>query len=265
MANVRLAAQRARRFVLAVTRRDPDESFWLLLRIGHWLVPTYRFKRPCMAWWNDEDFTRYLRRFGLLGGLNSDRRWMVQQLVRLIEKVPGNTAECGSFKGSTSYLIMRMTSAHAADANRTHYVFDSFEGLSQPAAADGSHWEQGDLTATEDELRANLREFDGRFVVRKGWIPDGFAGMEPQQFAFVHIDVDLYEPTRDSLAFFYPQLAAGAVVLIDDYGSTLCPGATRAADEFLAERPEKMISLSSGGGFFIKGVETQPALHPLPT
>ena len=38
------------------------------------------------------------------------------------------------------------------------------------------------------------------FTLMKGWIPTRFQEVADRHFAFVHIDVDLYEPTRDSLA-----------------------------------------------------------------
>jgi len=85
-----------------------------------------------------------------------------------------------------------------------------------------------------------------------------FPEVADRRFAFVHIDVDLHQPTKDSVDFFYPRLAAGGVLLCDDYGSTWCPGATRACDEFLADKPEKMIRLDAAGGFLIKGTSTGP-------
>jgi hypothetical protein len=35
-----------------------------------------------------------------------------------------------------------------------------------------------------------------------------------------------------------------------------CPGATKAIEEFLRDKPEKMLFLPDGGGFFVKGVAT---------
>ena len=48
----------------------------------------------------------------------------------------------------------------------------------------------------------------------------------------------------------------------DDYACTTCPGATKALDDFLKDRPEKMIALDAGAGFFIKGqvVQETPSL-----
>ena len=77
--------------------------------------------------------------------------------------------------------------------------------------------------------------------------------MADRKFALVHIDVDLHAPTRDSLEFFYPRMSEGGVIIVDDYGSSLCPGATLAVDTLLADKPEKMISLVDGGGFLVKG------------
>jgi hypothetical protein len=50
----------------------------------------------------------------------------------------------------------------------------------------------------------------------------------------------------------------GGIFVCDDYGFLTCPGATKAMDEFLLTKREKMISLPGGGGFFIKGCVTAP-------
>ena len=80
--------------------------------------------------------------------------------------------------------------------------------------------------------------------------------MAAKQFSFVHVDVDLEQPTRDSIEFFYDRLTIGAIFLCDDYACTTCPGATAVIDEYLKAKPEKMIRLPGGGGFFIKGTKT---------
>jgi len=222
--------------------------------MGRLLVPAYRFKWPQMDWWEDKSFNRYLERFGESGWLNTDRRWMLSQLLRLTEAVPGDTAECGVFKGASSYLIC---SANVQSTQkRWHFVFDSFEGLSAPVGSDGDHWKAGDLTVSEDLVQQNLSDFT-EFSLHKGWIPERFPDAAERSFSFVHIDVDVMEPTRDSVGFFYPRLNDGGVLLCDDYGCTTCPGATECIDAYLEDKPEKMIALTAGGGFFIKGLQTR--------
>ena len=228
--------------------------FRLLTEIGRKLVPQYRFSWPYLDWWNDAPFNSYLRRFDELNGFNTDRRYMLYQLMRLVEGVPGDTVECGSLEGAGSYLIHLMNNRAATHA-RWHHVFDSFEGLSSPGESDGEHWNQGDLSVSMEQVGKNMGDFD-RYTLYQGWIPSRFAEVQDKHFAFVHIDVDLYQPTFDAIEFFYPKLSEGAVILCDDYGSSLCPGATRAIDEYLSDKPEKMLYMTCGSGFMIKGPET---------
>lgn len=228
--------------------------FKLLVKLGSLIYKQYPFKWAQLDWLQDTSFNKYLAKFEEEHSLNKERRWMVRQLLRLIDGVPGDTAECGVFEGAGSYLICQ---ANAASSNfkRSHHIFDSFEGLSAPDATDGAYWQQGDMSRGEDIVRQNLAEFDA-CEFHKGWIPDRFIDVAERRFAFVHVDVDLYQPTFDSLQFFYTRMNPGGIILCDDYGFTTCPGATKAVNEQLADKPESMIALPGGGGFLIKGTST---------
>ena len=100
-------------------------------------------------------------------------------------------------------------------------------------------------------MAANLTAFDDLIVFHQGWIPDQFSDVADARFCFVHIDVDLFQPTRDSLDFFYPRMVRGGLIVCDDYGFETCPGARRAMDEFFADRPEPIVHLPTGQGFVI--------------
>jgi hypothetical protein len=202
-----------------------------------------------LDWYDDKTFNEYLQLFGETRGINSGRRWMIYQLLRATKGVPGDTAECGVFRGATSYTICAF--AEQAGLARTHHAFDSFEGLSEPTHLDGRHWRKHDLSCDLASVRERLSRFR-RVRYHKGWIPECFPEVGALSFSFVHIDVDIYEPTRDSIAFFYPRLSDGGILVCDDYGFAVCPGATKAIDDYLRDKPEKMLALSDGGGFFIK-------------
>lgn len=228
--------------------------FEVLRRISKVIVPSYRFKWPYMGWWNNQMFNDYLDKFNEKKGLNTDRRWMLYQLMRLVEGIPGNTAECGVYKGAGSYMICKLNQENSYH-KRINYIFDSFEGLSVPIKNDGKYWNKGDLKCPLDILKSNLSGFNN-ISIHQGWIPECFSDIGLVDFCFVHIDVDLYTPTYDSINFFYPRTNKGGIILCDDYGCTNCPGATEAIDMFLKNKEEKMISLCGGGGFFIKGTKT---------
>lgn len=232
------------RFARNALSRNPDRRLGALKIMADWLLPDYRLTWHQMGWWHDPEFNAYLDRFNERKGFNTHRRWMLSQLLRPVENVEGDTAECGVYLGASSWLICKL--------GRTHHLFDSFEGVSEPGPEDGSYWTKGRFAVQLAQVLENLKPFADQIVVHQGWIPDRFPEVADRKFAFVHIDVDLYQPTHDSIAFFYPRLSDGAVLLCDDYACTTCPGATKAIDEYLSDKPEKMIALDAGGGFFIK-------------
>jgi len=242
------------RFIRNAFSKDETRKLNALSAFGRDLFPCYRFSWPEIDWWKNEEFNDFLERFNEADSYNSHRRWMVHQLVRLVDQVPGDTAECGVYLGASSYLICAANAGNEK-SEKYHHCFDSFEGLSEPSALDGSHWSTGNLSIGETQVHENLSRF-ANVKLYKGWIPDRFNEVSDRRFSFVHIDVDLHDPTRDSIAFFYEKLNPGGILLCDDYGFSTCPGATAAIDEFLSDKPEEMIKLGSGGGFFIKGVAT---------
>jgi len=233
----------------------PNEvlGFRLVTMLAKRLIPHYRFTWPELAWFRDARLTDTLTRFGENHGFNAHRKHALQQLLRLIDGVAGDTVECGVYKGCSSFIML---SANGKSSfARTHHIFDSFEGLSGPTDKDGQYWTANDLAVTEQMVRQNLHEFENAILYR-GWIPDRFAEVANQRFSFVHVDVDLYQPTLESIMFFYDRINPGGIFVCDDFGFLTCPGATAAVKEFLRAKPEKMISLAGGGGFFIKGCVT---------
>jgi O-methyltransferase len=176
--------------------------------------------------------------------------------ARVARNVPGDTAECGVRFGTSSFFILNGLN----DPGKEHHIFDSFEGLSEPSDEDHpsenerSAWKSGDLTADEQVTRKNLAAFPNcRYY--KGWIPERFDEVSDRRFSLVHIDVDLHDPTKDSLEFFYPRMNAGGIILCDDYGFSECPGATRAMDEFFRDKEESIFHIPTGQGMVVKSAQ----------
>jgi hypothetical protein len=88
----------------------------------------------------------------------------------------------------------------------------------------------GHFAASLDEVREALCAFP-RIEYFPGWIPEAFPDEPGARYRFVHLDVDLFQPTRDSLEYFYPKLIPGGMIVCDDYG---WPGARKAIDDFCA-------------------------------
>jgi len=193
-------------------------------------------------------------RWGDVPGLPLDACQLLYSVACGVTKrgIVGDTAEAGVRFGKSSFFILH----GLADRTRPHHLCDSFEGLSTPGEIDADRgfrreqWKAGDLAVDENVAREKLRDFP-QCVFHRGWIPDCFAGLEDKRFALVHVDVDLYEPTRDAFAFFYPRMTPGGVMVCDDYGLATCPGARKAIDEFFADKPNAPIELPSGQALIV--------------
>jgi O-methyltransferase len=246
---LRKLAHKAKMATTSRERRDAAR-FRALTRVAQVLVPRYVMTAPEKAWFQDEEFFRAFYAFAE-HDQTADRKYTLRELLRLVDDVPGDTAECGVYRGASSWFICD----HFRSSGRTHHGFDSFEGLSTPAGIDGSFWTEGDLRVSEEEARRVLAPFDAKLY--RGWFPDRFPEVADRTFAFVHIDVDLYQPTLDSLAFFYPRMAPGGIILLDDHGQTTCPGATRAAEEFMSGHPESIVLLTTGQAMIQKAHPSQ--------
>ena len=63
-------------------------------------------------------------------------------------------------------------------------------------------------------------------------IPEFVANKTSEKIALLHIDVDVYEPTKVILENLWDKVVPGGVLILDDYG--IVEGETKAVDEFFA-------------------------------
>jgi len=146
---------------------------------------------------------------------------------------PGTFLEVGSYRGGGALHLL-----HAMGARREpFYSFDPFEegGFEKVTAVDNLFQSQ-DFTDTRYEKVVELvKPFPNARVVR-GFFPAAAAGIDLGPIAFCHLDVDVYQATRDSLAYLAPRLARRSFIVLDDVQRSV-KGVEKAVAEFLAEHP----------------------------
>jgi O-methyltransferase len=65
----------------------------------------------------------------------------------------------------------------------------------------------------------------------------------------VLLDLDLFDPTRAILEFFYPRLSRGGYLIVHDYNNEESDWACkRVLDSFLADKPERLVELGDVWG-----------------
>lgn len=156
----------------------------------------------------------------------------ILQAARRMNGIAGHYAEVGTYKGGSAKLICGAT-------EKPVHLFDTFEGLPALHDKDNPHFLEGQYAATLDDVRSAVNAPNAFFY--KGLFPASAPANLTAQFAFVHLDVDLYQSTLDSLAYFYPRMNKGAVLISHDYGGG---GVQVAFDEFFADKPEMVIPLA---------------------
>lgn len=169
--------------------------------------------------------------------------------------VSGAFAECGVWRGG-SVIAMLLTLLELDAVDRDVFLFDTFEGMTQPTEHDVSLTDEP-ATATWSEATARAErawpemfgsevfsEQEVRTAVLgtgypadrlhfvRGRVEDTIPARAPERLALLRLDTDWYESTRHELVHLYPRLEPGGVLIIDDYGHWR--GAQKAVDEYFA-------------------------------
>jgi hypothetical protein len=154
------------------------------------------------------------------------------------DDVGGALAEVGVWRGEVSRFL------HDLAPERAIYLFDTFEGFPLPDL-DPDRPPDPRFRDTSAAAVARHVGADPNVRIRQGRVPETFAGLEQERFAFVLIDLDLFSPTLASLRFFYPRLSPAGYIVVHDYNNPESDwGCKRALDTFTAEIPERPVELA---------------------
>lgn len=210
---------------------------------GRWTTewPLYQ------PWLDDANLVPDMEDVDILSVNDRPRLYYLAALVRQSAANAGPMAECGVFRGGSALMMAQATAA----SPRPMYLIDSFAGLSVPDPGRDNSYAAGQFAFSDvQSVAALMSPFDVHIV--QGWIPQVFAELPETTWSFVHVDVDLYEPTSGACSYFYERLAPGGVMLFDEYGFPSCRGERFAVDEFFAARLECPVVLPTGQAFVVK-------------
>ncbi|TLX72118.1 methyltransferase [Labilibacter sediminis] len=165
--------------------------------------------------------------------------WFIIEKIKK-EKIMGDFAEVGVFKGETAKVI------HHLVPDRNLFLFDSFSGLPKQVIREDCDGTVRPQTVSFENVTSQQADQyiagNEKVWILEGIFPETAIGLEQNTFAFVHLDADLYQSTLDGLQFFYPKLAPGGSILVHDYNHNW-DGVRKAVDEFEKTIPEQFIEL----------------------
>jgi O-methyltransferase len=174
-----------------------------------------------------------------------ERLFALYDAVRYLSRgqVEGDIVECGVWRGGSA-MMAALTLNELGDRERNLYLYDTFEGMPQPTAADvdingvsaQARWSEDWCAVSLDVVRANLASTGypmDRINFVPGKVEDTIPATSPDRIALLRLDTDFYESTAHELEHLYPRLQPGGVLIIDDYGNW--EGARKAVDEYFAD------------------------------
>ena len=213
-----------------------SESYYIQFRPDHFRKKFHYFNELQKIWKNGQKNNNsgdYSRLYFFVASIEGIER----------RKVPGAFAELGVFRGNSARIMREIA------PERELYLFDTFEGFpEEQARQDPSNVAGGGFSCSLEQVRRFVGT-DPKIVYCPGTFPETSSMVRPGvEFALVHLDCDLYQPTKAALEFFYPRMVPGGLLILHDYQSGHWPGIPRAVDEFMSDKPEGLVHIPDKSG-----------------
>jgi len=171
------------------------------------------------------------------------------ELYKTIIDVPGHVVECGVYKGASFLRFATFREILENPYSRKIIGFDAF-GKFPEGAEDAANQafirrfsEQGGDGISRDAFIQVLahKGFENTELVKGdicSTVPQYVAEHPELRIALLHLDVDVYAPSKVVLDHLYERIVQGGLLLMDDYG--IIPGETQAVDELVQKNDRQL-------------------------
>jgi hypothetical protein len=238
-----------------------------MIRVIRWLLgflPIRLVRRSIVSYdqdglisWHNADFQHHSRFKSAYAAGHATGSWNNSNIewrahvglwaAEVASHLAGDFVECGVNRGGLSRAIVDYLDWNSL--GRRFYLLDTFEGFDPRwPAATTKNWEYGE---TLSAVQATFADFE-RIKIVKGAVPDTLAEVDSDAIAFLHLDMNTAEPERLSVAYFWPRMVKGGLLLIDDYGWSGHEAQKAAHDEIALANGFSILSLPTGQGIAIK-------------
>ena len=165
------------------------------------------------------------------------------EIFKQTTNVSGDIVECGVFKGSS--LIRFLTFRDLLRQQKKKVVgFDPFgkfpiQKIKEDNKFGISHNKSSGLGVNKNILNKYLRrkKFKNFRLIKgdiKKTLPVFLKKEKKMKISFLHLDMDVFEPTKFALDFFYNKISKYGIILIDEYNQV--NGDTKATKLFLKSK-----------------------------
>ena len=172
------------------------------------------------------------------------------ELYKMTKNLKGDIVECGVFKGSS--LVRFITFTNIFKDKKKVFGFDTFgkfpstERKEDKNFANKHNKNLGDsISVTKLNKKLGKKNLHN-FKLIKGNILNTleiFLNKNKNfKISLLHLDLDLYVPTKYALDLLYPCVVKNGIIILDDYKHV--SGATRSVNEFIKKKKLKIKNLN---------------------
>ena len=168
------------------------------------------------------------------------------ELYESISTLPGDVLELGVYKGNSILRLATYRNTLENDFSRKIIGFDSFGSFPKENLSLNDDLEfierfenSGGKGLSKEELETIIKAKGFKNIeLQKGnifkTIPQYLEKNPQTRIAFLHLDMDVKEPTAFALEALFERVVRQGIIVIDDYNAI--SGATIAVDEFIADK-----------------------------
>jgi O-methyltransferase len=192
--------------------------------------------------WNvDRDFLAAYAKVSKFTLVDLYKCYELWTLTEQSAKVAGSIIEIGTWRGGSGALMA--LKARLCGSTDLVYLCDTFKGVVKAGPNDavyvgGEHADTSRATVEMllfDDLKLdNVRILEGMFPDETG------AEVEKERFRLCHIDVDVYESTKDIVQWIDSKMVIGGIYVYDDYGFPNTGGVTKFVEE-QRQLPDRLV------------------------
>jgi O-methyltransferase len=179
------------------------------------------------------------------------RAYVVCWCAEMASHLEGDFVECGVNRGGLTRMVLDYLNFE--NTGKRYLLFDTFQGLSEKhVLPEESHLlQQHVFSECLEAVKRTFSPFPSVKIIQ-GTVPETLALDDAKRVAFLSIDMNCVTPEIEAAEHFWPKLAPGAVIVLDDYGFEGHILQKKSFDDFAASKGTAVLSLPTGQGLIFK-------------
>lgn len=181
-------------------------------------------------------------------------------LFESVKNIPGDIVECGVFKGSGIYSFLKLKRYLCPNTSKKVMGFDMFnseELINSLKSVDKEAMSEL-FNGRNFKHEQNYKNYLEANILSNGFLPHEFELIQGDisktalkyveenpgfKISLLYLDLDLGEPTYDTLCALWDRVSVGGLVIFDEYGYAKW-SESEGVDRFFKDKNVKIISLN---------------------